>query len=103
MKIKTILLSLGITKTPEYSSSFGANNPFTGTFYTVRFPDGLWGFVCDTHHGVYKPQVKLLPKDSKKTFVSFDSAAKALYRGLVEYGSPFDKKAEEEKKESAAD
>ena len=86
MKLKTILLSLGLKKTPKCTAHFGANNPFNGTFYSVKFTDGLWGFVCDPHNGTFSPQTKLIPKDRKKTFVSFDDAVDALYRGLVEYG-----------------
>ena len=86
MKLQTILLLLGIKKTPKFSAQFCANHPATGTFYTVTFTDGLWGIVRDPHNGTFSPQGKCVPGDRKKTFVNFGDAAQALYRSLVEYG-----------------
>ena len=85
MKFLTLLLSLGIKRTPDYSSTFAAQNPVAGTFFRITFADGKMGMVRDNQRGKYIPQGKLIPKDEKRTFVTFKSAVDALYRGIVEY------------------
>jgi len=89
MKLKTLLYALGLKKTPKYSARFAANHPVNGTFFHVQFSDGKSGMVCDRRDGTFIPQVKLIPKDSRTTFVTFDDAAQALYRGVTENGDPW--------------
>lgn len=78
MNTKNILRKLGFIKTPKYSVCFAANNPFAGTWYTVRFTDGKTGMVIDKHNGTYDP-VPRYTKDKEKVFVDFADAADSVY------------------------
>lgn len=85
MNAKFILRRLGLIKTPEYTVSLAANNPFTGTFYTVRFSDGKTGMITDRHNGTYKA-IPTYIKDGKKAFVSVSDAAESIYSELIRTG-----------------
>ena len=83
MKLSTLLLILGIKHTPKYAYSFAANDGLC-RHDMVTFADGRRGYIRYNVDGTYSPDT-LIKRDKKMVFVTFDAAAAALYRGLVEY------------------
>lgn len=82
MNMKHLLRKLGLIKTPDYSISFAANNPFTGTWYSVKFIDGRHGMIVQKQDGTYKACPTYI-KDAKKMFVDTDSAVESIYSELI--------------------
>lgn len=82
MNINYILRRMGLIKTPHYSVNFAANNPFTGTWYSVKFEDGRHGMIVQKSDGTYIACPTYI-KDTKKTFVGTDSAAESIYSELI--------------------
>lgn len=82
MKLSTMLLILGIEHIPKYTHSFAVNGG--GCRHDqVIFADGQRGLIRYNTDGTYSP-TSLIARDKKKVFVTFNDAAAALYRGLIE-------------------
>lgn len=82
MNTKNILRKFGFIKTPKYTVQFAANNPFTGTWLTVRFTDGRTGIIIDKHNGTYDPLPRYI-KDKETVFVDIADAADSVYSEFI--------------------